>query len=175
MPEPRAVNTGPPAFWPDTLPNPDGPGFQVSAGVRTEVVEVLFGPTRTQVKARTAPMSFSFSMFLTREQMEIFEAWYRDALENHDGEFYAHWIGLSRVVAFSQPYEYSALGAGWTLVGSCVRTRIYDAACNDFIESVFGNIYRADLAAIDIYQADLSAPDIYIPDFSLEMIRENEC
>jgi hypothetical protein len=175
MPEPRAVNTGPPAFWPDTLPNPDGPGFQIGAGVRTESAEVLFGPTRIAVRARTAPMSFSFSMELTREEMQIFEAWYRDALENHDGEFYAHWIGGSRVVAFSQPYEYSALGAGWTLVGRLVRTRIYDAACDDFIESVFGNIYRADLAAVDSYEADLEAVDIYVPDFALQTIRENEC
>ena len=175
MPEPQPINTPAPAFSPDTLPNPDAPGFQVSAGLRTEIAEVLFGPTRIAIKARTAPMGFSFTVVLTQEQMQIFEEFYRDALENHDGEFYARWIGGSRVVAFSQPYEYSALGAGWVLVGRCVRTRIYEQACDDFIESVFGNIYRADLAAPDIYQADLTAADIYIPDFSAQMIRDNEC
>lgn len=175
MPEPRPSGQGAPAFWPAILPNPDAPGFQVAAGVRTEVAEVLFGPTRIAVKARTAPMGFSFTMYLTREDMEIFEGFYRDVLENYNGEFYARWIGGSRVVAFSQPYEYSALGEGWTLVGRCVRTRIYEAACDEFIESIFGNIYRADLAAPDIYQADLAAVDIYSADFSLQMIRDNEC
>ena len=143
--------------------------------MRAEAAEVLFGPTRFAVKARTAPMSYAFSVWFTPEQMEIFEGFYRDAVEENDGEFYAHWIGGSRIVAFGEGYEYAPLGVGYVLSGSVIRTRIDFTICDDFIESVFGAIYRADLEAVDLYVADLAAADIYADDFSLSLIADNEC
>jgi hypothetical protein len=175
MPEPRAAPGTPPILWPATLPNPNAAGFAVRAGQRAEPAEVLFGPTRLALKARTAPMTFTFAVEMTREQMEIFEGFYRDALENHDGEFYARWIGGGRIVAFSGPYQYVPLGVGWVLSGTLIRTRIDESACDEFIESVFGDIYRADLTAPDIYEADLAATEIYADDFSLQLIADNEC
>jgi len=175
MPEPRAVPGAPVPIWPASLPLPDAAGFTVSAGIRAEATETLYGPTRLALRARTAPMSFSFAAGFSREQMEIFEEFYRDSIENHDGEFYARWIGGSRVVAFVAPYQYVPLGVGWILSGSLIRTRIDETACDEFIESVFGSIYRADLAAPDIYEADLSGSDIYADDFSLQLIADNEC
>jgi hypothetical protein len=175
MPEPRAVEGVPVPIWPDTLPQPDANALSQSAGVRAEPADVLFGPTRLAVKARTAPMSWQFSVGFSREQHQIFEDFYRDCVENHDGEFYARWIGGSRVVAFSEAYEFVPLGTGWRLSGRLVRTRIDESACDAFIESIFGAIYRADLTEPDIYQADLTALDIYADDFPLQMIADNEC
>lgn len=176
MPDPRTAPraAGPVPIWPDTLPDPQG-GVIVSSPPRAEAAEVLFGPTRYAVKARTAPMSFAFTVWLTAEQFETWEGFYRDALENHDGEFYAHWIGGARVVAFGDAYDAVPLGAGYALSGLLIRTRIDTTICDDFISSVFGTIYRADLAATDIYQADLTALDIYADDFSLDLIADNEC
>lgn len=175
MPEPRPHVELPPVMWPATLPNPQAPGFTVSAGIRTERAEVLFGVTRLVIKARTAPATYSFTCWFTREQMQEFEEFYRDAIENHNGEFYARWIGGSRVVAFAQGYQYSALGEGYVLNGALVRTRIDHSACDDFINAQFGNIYRADLAAADFYVAALEATDIYKDDFDLQQIADNEC
>ena len=114
-------------------------------------------------------------MRLLKEEQEIFEEFYRDSLENHDGEFYARWIGGGRVVAFGEPYSYAALGSGWSLSGRLVRTRIDETSCDEHIESVFGAIYRAQLGAPDLYQAFLPASDIYADDFDLQLIAENEC
>lgn len=176
MPEPRDARSElPPVMWPDTLPNPQAPGFTVSAGVRTERAEVLFGVTRLAIKARTAPATYSFTFWFTPAQMQEFEGFYRDAIENHNGEFYARWIGGSRIVAFAQAYQYSALGEGYVLSGTVVRTRIDHTLCDDFISAHFFNVYRADLDAADIYQADLAASDIYKDDFSLQDIADNEC
>ena len=161
--------------WPDSLPNPNTDGFTINSGARAEIAEVLFGPTRLAVKARTAPMDISFNATFTREQQETFEEFYRNALETRDGEFYARWIGGSRVVAFAEPYSYAAFGAGWILSGRVVRTRIDESACDDYIEEWFGSIYRADLGASDIYQADEAATDIYADDFSLQFIADHEC
>lgn len=176
MPEPRAIPlSSPPAMWPATLPNPQEGGFSITGGNRVEPADVLFGVTRLAVKARTASMMWSVEVWLTSEQQEIFEEWYRDVIENHDGEFYARWVGGSRIVALCEPYGLTPLGKGWALTARLIRTRIDDTACNDFIESVFGAIYRAELAATDIYQADLSATDIYSGDFDLTLIADNEC
>jgi len=177
MPEPRSSPraAGPVPIWPDALPDPDANSLSVQAGSRAEAADVLFGPTRLAVKARTAPMSWSFTCGFTKEEQELFEEFYRDCLENHDGEFYARWIGGGRVVAFGEPYNYAPLGSGWALSGRLVRTRIDETACDDHIISVFGAIYRADLAALDLYQADLAAVDIYADDFDLQLIADNEC
>lgn len=175
MPEPAASALAvPPPLWPATLPDPQA-GFTVSQGVRTESAEVMFGVTRLVVKGRTAPATFSFTCWLTAAQMQEFEEFYRNVIEQHEGEFYARWIGGSRIVAFAQAYQYSALGTGYVLTGTLVRTRIDETACDDFINSVFGNIYRAYLPAIDRYIADLAAVDIYKDDFSLQEIADNEC
>lgn len=176
MPEPRDARAElPPVMWPDTLPDPQAPGFTISAGVRTERAEVLFGVTRLALKARTAPATYSFSCWFTPEQMQAFEDFYRDAIENHNGEFYARWIGGSRIVAFAQGYQYSTLGEGYVLAGTVVRTRIDESSCDDFISAHFSNVYRADLGAADIYQAHLPGNDIYKDDFSLQEIADNEC
>jgi hypothetical protein len=174
-PAPQALPTGPVPMWPDTLPQPDANALQITSGARAEQAEALFGPTRLAVKARTASMSWSFVVAFSREQQEIFEGFYRDCLENFDGEFYARWIGGGRVVAFAEPYSYAALGSGWRLSGRLIRTRIDPTACDDFIQSVFGDIYRADLAAPDSYVADLAATEIYSGDWSLDLIADNEC
>jgi len=175
MPEPRAVPGVPVPMWPSMLPQPDANALSVRAGERAEPADVLFGPTRLAVKARTAPMAWTFSVGFSAAEQQIFEDFYRDCVENHDGEFYARWIGGSRVVAFGESYDYVPLGSGWRLNGRLVRTRIDHTACDDFIEAFFGAIYRADLAAPDIYQADLTAPDIYADDFDLQFIADHEC
>jgi hypothetical protein len=167
--------SGPPPLWPDTLPNPQSDSFAVTGPPRVEVADVLFGITRLAVKARTAPMTYNFEVILSRAEMEIFEGWYRDVIENHDGEFYARWIGGSRIVAFASNYTLGPFGAGWILQCTAIRTRIDHEACDAFISSVFQNIYRADLAAVDIYEADLTSADLYQDDFSLSLIVDNEC
>lgn len=175
MPEPGPTPGTPVPMWPASLPLPDTDGFVITAGVRAEIADRLYGNVRLTVKARTAPMSYAFKATFTRAEMQAFEEFYRDALENHEGEFYARWIGGGRVLAFSEPYAYVPLGTGWVLTGTLVRTRVDDTACDEYIETWFGNIYRAYLPAPDIYEADLAAPDIYVPDFTLEFIAEHEC
>ena len=177
MPEPRPAPraTGPVPIYPVTLPYPQAGSVVVTSPPRAQPAPVLFGPTRYAVKARTAPMTFAFTVWLTPEQFEIWEGFYRDALENHDGEFYAHWIGGARIVAFGEPYDVTPLGIGYALSGLLIRTRIDHTICDEFIASVFGAIYRADTAATDIYQADFTAVDIYNNDFSLSLIADNEC
>lgn len=175
MPEPRAVAAGPVPIWPDTLPDPQADGFTVESPPRVEASEVLFGATRLAVKARTAPMSWTFTAWLTIEQMQTWEAFYRDCIENHNGEFYARWIGGARVIAFREPYEYAPIGAGWALTGTVICTRIDSSACDEFISQTFGAIYRDELGAADTYQADLTAADIYADDFDLAAIAANEC
>lgn len=176
MPEPLPLTEGvTPPMWPASLPNPQASSMTVSGPGRAQVFETLTGPTRLRVVARTAPPSYTFSCFLTQEQMQAFEAWYVDVLNNHDGEFYARWIGGSRVVAFSQGYQYEALGSGYVLSGHLVRTRIDTSACDAFINSVFGAIYRDDGKAPDTYRADLAASDVYKDDYPLSLIAANEC
>jgi hypothetical protein len=163
-------------MWPDTLPGPQADGFTVESPPRVEVAGILFGTTRLAVKARTAPMTWTFTVWLTTPlEMEIFEGFYRDSIENHDGEFYARWIGGSRVVAFIEAYEYAPIGVGWSLTCKVVRTRIDGTACDEFLGEIFGAIYRADLTAPDHYEADLTAADIYVDDFDLSLIAANEC
>lgn len=176
MPEPRsAPRVGEPvAVWPASLPDPQA-GLVINSAPRAEPAEVLFGPTRYAVKARTAPMSWSFTVWLSAEQFEIFEGFYRDTLENNGGEFYARWIGGGRIVALGEPYNFVPLGVGVALSGTLICTRIDDTACDALIEAVFGSIYRAALTNPDIYQADLAAPDIYADDFDLTLIADNEC
>lgn len=177
MPDPRAMPRadGPPAMWPDTLPSPQVDGFAWGSPMRAELADVLAGTTRLAVKARTAPMALEFRCYFTAAQMQIFEGWYRDAVENHDGEFYAHWIGGSRIVALSSNYTLSPIGSGWALSATAVRTRIDPTICDEFLSTIFENIYRADIDTTDIYQADLAAADIYVGDWELALIADNEC
>ena len=177
MPEPRAVTlaSGPPALWPDALPNPQAENFTVTSPPRVEIADVMTGVTRLAVKARTAPLQFDFECIFSRAQMEMFEGFYRDAIENHDGEFYAHWIGGSRVVAFSSNYTLSPLGSGWILTASAIRTRVDTTICDAYLSSIFTAIYRADLTATDRYEADLTSADLYQDDWALALIADNEC
>jgi hypothetical protein len=162
------------AIWPATLPGPQA-GVVLLSPARAEPAEVLFGPIRYAVKARTAPMSWTFTVWLTADQFETFEGFYRGTVENNGGEFYAPWIGGARIVAFSEPYTFVPLGVGVALSGTLVRTRIDHTICDAIIEAIFGAIYRADLTAPDLYQADLAATDIYSNDFDLTLIADNEC
>ena len=143
--------------------------------VRAQLQDVLSGPSRLYVKARTAPAAWSFTVWLTREQMEAFEGWYRTVLAEHEGEFYARWIGGSRVVAFASPYEYRALGRGWSVSATVVRTRIDPSACDAYINAAFGNILRDDGVTADVLLADLTSTNIWRDDYSLELIADNEC
>jgi hypothetical protein len=170
---PRAA--GPVPQWPATLPDPQGEGFTVLSPVRAVPTPTLYGPTRLTIRARTAPMQWTFAVIFTPEQLEVFEGWYRDAVENHDGEFYARWVGAGRVVAFSAPYAFTPIGKGWALHGSVIRTRIDDTICDGHLETIFGAIYQAHLAAVDLYEADLGAVDIYEDAFDLQLIADNEC
>jgi hypothetical protein len=175
MPEPLPRASVPPPMWPATLPNPQADSLSVTGPPRVERFDPLAGPTRLRVRARTATMGFGFTCFFTQQQMQDFETWYTSVARDHDGEFYARWVGGSRVVAFIEPYAYRALGRGYVLDGQLVRTRIDPTACDEFISSVFGAIYRDDGLAPDIYKADLSAVDIYADDFDLGLIVRNEC
>lgn len=178
MPEPGAsVRTAgqPPPLWPATLPNPQADSMRVTGPPRAEVCEVLYGPVRLRVHARTAPQEFTFSVWLTPAQFREFEEWYRYVVRVADGEFYARWIGGSRVVAFIAPYQITAIGQGVAVSGRLVRTRIDITACDAFISSVFTAIYRDDGVSPDIYLADLAATDYYVDQFDLELIAQNEC
>jgi len=177
MPEPKASPRAlsPPPLWPDTLPAPQADGFSVTGPPRVEVADVLFGVTRLAVKSRVAPMSWSFTVFLTREEFPKFEGWYRDVIENYDGEFYAPWIGGDRVVAFSTNYHLNPIGRGYALSATAIRTRIDHTVCDALISTWFENLYRADLAAVDIYQGDLASADEYVSNWDLELIAEHEC
>jgi hypothetical protein len=140
-----------------------------------EVADVLFGVTRLAVKSRTAPMSWEFTVELTQSQMQTWEGFYRDCVENYDGEFYAPWIGGDRVVCLASNYTLAPFGSGWVLAAVAIRTRIDYTACDAITNAVFGNIYRANLAAPDIYEADLAAVDLYLDTFDLQLIADNEC
>jgi len=178
MPEPRPTvrTTGvPPPLWPDTLPDPQAPSMQVTGPLRTEFSRVLTGPTRGRVVARTAPMSFVFECWLTPAQMEIFEDWYRLVVLEADGEFYARWIGGSRVVAFAEPYAYSRLGINYVLRGRLITTRIDHSACDAYIDAVYGGILRDDGIAADIVRDDGIAADIVRDDFDLAFMADHEC
>jgi len=178
MPEPRArprIASGPVPIWPSTLPGPVADGFAVSGPMRVEVADVLAGVTRLATKSRTAPASWEFSVNFTPAQFEIWEAFYRDCIENYDGEFYAPWIGGDRVVALVSNYTLVPLGRGCTLQAVAIRTRIDHTACDAILNDVFSNIYRADLAAVDIYTADLTGVDLYQDMFDLDLIADNEC
>lgn len=178
MSEPQATvrSTGvPPPLWPASLPNPQSNTMTVSGPPRVEFADVLTGPMRSRVKARTAPQEFSFTVWFTKLQMETFEDWYRKVAHFSDGEFYARWIGGSRVVAFVEPYQYTALGDGYVLAGRLMRTRIDTTACDAFISALFTAIYRDNGVAADIYRADLTAADRYVDDFDLDLMARNEC
>lgn len=179
MPEPGHISVRtpgiPPPLWPPSLPLPQETSVRVTGPARAQFNDVLTGPTRARLVARTAPPEFFFSVFLTPAQMQVFETWYLSAARDHDGEFYARWIGGSRVVAFVSPYSYEALGRGYVLSGHVVRTRIDHTACDAFINLIFGAIYRDDGVSPDIYQADLAAVDIYVDNFDLSLIARNEC
>lgn len=175
MPEPAADVSATPPMWPEALPNPQGDSITVTGPQRVEVFNPLIGPTRLRVRARTAPMEYGFECHLTQQQMQDFETWYCAAARDNDGEFYARWIGGSRIVAFVAPYEYQALGTGYRLAGHLVRTRIDPTACDAFINIVFGAIYRDEGTPPDVYRADLAAADIYADDFDLHLIDVNEC
>lgn len=177
MPEPAASPRAlsPPPLWPASLPDPQAEGFTVIGPPRVEVADVLYGVTRLAVKARTAPMSWQFTVWFTRAQMQTFEGWYRNVVENYDGEFYAPWIGGHRVVAFNTIYQYAPLGSGYVLSATAIRTRIDHTVCDGLLTEVFGAVYRADLAAVDIYEADLTSADLYQDDFDLDLIADNEC
>lgn len=177
MPEPRAtpLASGPPPLWPSNLPAPQAEGFTVLGPPRVEVAEVLKGVTRLAVKARTAPMTWQFTVNLTKAQFEIFEGWYRDVIENHDGEFYAAWIGGDRIVAFNTNYTLAPVGSGWKLSCSAVRTRIDHSVCEGFISAIFTAWYQADITHADRYEADRTAADRYEGDWDLSLIAANEC
>lgn len=176
MPDAPEVRAAAPVLvWPDTLPGPQAPSFKVTGPPRAELINTLSGSSRIQVNARTAPMRWEFQIWLTREQQEAFEAFYRDSIENHDGEFYARWIGGSRVVAFPEAYSYVPHGDGWILQGTLVRTRIDTSACDAHINAEFGAIYRDQTGAVDVYAANLTAPDRYQDDFSLALIADEVC
>lgn len=142
---------------------------------RAQPTPVMFSTTRLAVRARTAPPSWSFTVWLSAEQMQAFETWYRDIVEHHEGEFYAPWIGQDRVVAFGNAYQLLPLGKGWALNASVFRTRIDHTICEGIITAVFGNLYQAVITAADIYQADLAAADVYQSTFALSLIAANEC
>lgn len=175
MPEPLPRASAPPSIWPMSLPDAQADSLAVLGPPRAERFDMLVGPTRLRVRARTAPMEFGFTCFLTQAQMEEFETWYRTIARDEDGEFYARWIGGSRVVAFVEPYTYEALGKGYALAGRLIRTRIDYSACDAYISAVFGAIYRDDGIAADVYRADLAASDIYKDDYDLSLIVRNEC
>lgn len=176
MPEPaitpHALWSG--ALWPTELPGPQA-GFTMQWPARASVQDVMSGPSRLNLTARTSPPSWRFTVFFTSAQMERFESWYRSLLENSGGEFYARWIGGGRITAFANPYTYQALGKGWQLQGALVRTRIDHTICDAFINSVFGAILRDDGVSADIVLDDGAAIDIISGNYPLEMIAANEC
>jgi len=176
MPEPAPrVTYQSPAFWPDTLPNPQADSMRIVGPGRVARTNVLGGPTRLRVHARTASMLFSFRCFFTQAQMQAFEDWYRVCARDHDGEFYAPWIGGSRIVAFIEPYQYAPLGRGWTLSGQLIRTRVDPSICDAYMVEHFTAIYRDDGVSPDIYVADLDATDTFVNNFPLSHIDRYEC
>lgn len=176
MPEAVLLSTlDPPPLWPLTLPDPQGDSLTVSSPPRIESHDVLTGPTRLRITARTAPMTFGFECWFTPPQMQAFEQWYRDAAVANDGEFYARWIGGSRVVAFIEPYAYGALGSGYVLRGRVVTTRVDPRACDAYLVLMYGDCYRDDGAAADIYQDDGVSADIYRDDYDLRYMVDHEC
>ena len=99
----------------------------------------------------------------------------RDLVNNSDGEFYAPWIGQSRILAFAAPYTYRALGSGWEVSCRVVRTRIDPSVCDAIINAAFGNILRDDGASANNYLDDGATTNIVADDFSLTLIAQNGC
>jgi hypothetical protein len=178
MPEPKPLSheVAPiPPLWPDTLPNPQADSIVITGPGRVERSNVLTGPTRLRVKARTASMSYGFTVWLTAAQMQAFEQWYVMVVRDYDGEFYARWIGGSRVVAFIEPYTYRPLGAGYELGGRVIRTRIDERLCDAYVSEIFGAVYIDDGISPDVYEAQLGASDVYVSEWDLGLIVRHEC
>ena len=168
--EPRAV-----PLWPATLPARQGESVTMLAPVRASLHDVLSGPTRLMLTARTAPAEWTFTLFLSQAQMQAFEAFYQAAVAANDGEFYASWIGGARVVAFAEPYQYAALGGGWALSARAIRTRIDPSICDAILNAQFGAILRDDGASANFVRDDGVAADFIRDDFPLADIAAHEC
>lgn len=177
MPEPRAAPriTPPEAMWPAGVPAPQAGAFSIVAPARAQACDVLYGPTRLRLKARTAPAEWRFSCWLTREQMQTFETWYRALLDLTGGEFYAPWIGGARLAAFADAYIYSPLGRGWILTARAVRTRVDPSICDAEINAIFGAVLRDDGVTADIVRDDGASLEIVRDEYPLTLIADHEC
>jgi hypothetical protein len=177
MPEPRATPRSLPvaAIWPATLPAPQAGSLSFIAPARVSLADVLSGPTRLYLTARTAPGEWTFAVWLSPTQMYLFEDWYRQLIALTGGEFYARWIGGARLTAFAAPYEYTPIGRSWVLTGRLVRTRTDPSICDVYIEAAFGELLIDDGVSADVVVADLAATDVIADDFDLALIAANEC
>src|SRR5262245_27554141 len=161
--------------WPADVPFPQTTSLVMSGAPGPEVKGTLSGPSRLYLAARPAPPSWQFMIALSREEFEAFETWYEFTLGPAGGEFYAPWIGGERVVAFTEAYQYSALGRGWALSGNVAQTRIDPNICNDMINTYFGALLIDDGVSPDIVLDDGVSTNIIADDYPLTLIAAHEC
>lgn len=162
--------------WPDTLPMPQADAISIEGPQFHELIDVLTGPTRTRLAQRNVGGGHQFEVWLTAAQAEAFESWYSQVVKLHNGEWYAPWIGQSRVVAFADEYELRPLGRGWRLQGLAVQTRIDESLCDAHLTEVFGGVLRDEMPfSANIVKASLSATDIVKDDYPLYLIKSEPC
>jgi hypothetical protein len=163
------------ARWPDTLPAPQADSMQYNGAAFVNVIDVLSGPTRTRLARRNAGANYELAIWMTASQTAQFETWYNDVVANHNGEWYAPWIGGGVVLAFVNEYDLAPQGRGWALSGVLVQTRIDATLCDDHLSAIFGGILRDPGNVADAYKADLTSTTIYRDDYPLSLIASEAC
>jgi hypothetical protein len=161
--------------WPANLPMPQTNTMAIDGPDYSALINVLAGPTRVRLARRHVAGTWQFQIWLTAAETEQFEAWYGDVVAQHDGEWYAPWIGHGIVLAFADEYELRPLGIGWALSAMTVQTRIDPSICEGHINEIFGGILRDELTATDVYKSDLSSSTIYRDDYPLALIASEPC
>lgn len=77
--------------WPDQLPNAQRSGHESRVAQTFSRTELVSGRARQRRKFTSVPVAAQFSWIFTDYQAQVFEAWYRDVI--NDG---AAWFNIKR-------------------------------------------------------------------------------
>jgi hypothetical protein len=163
------------ARYPDTLPAPQADSMSYDAANALDVIDVLTGPTRTRLARRNAGGTYQLEIWFTAQEAEAFEQWYASVIKNHDGEWYAPWIGHGVVLAFVNEYDMKPQGRGWQLGAVLAHLRVDESLCDEHLLETFGAILHDTGDAPDIVECDLDSANIIADDYPLELIASEVC
>jgi hypothetical protein len=163
------------ARWPDTLPAPQADTMQYDGANTLDVIDVLSGPARTRLARRNAGMQYQLAVWMSAAQTAAFETWYNAVIADHNGEWYAPWIGHGAVLAFVNEYDLKPQGYGWQLGAVLMQLRTDASLCDEHLSEIFGGILRDPLNVTDIFKADLTSINIYRDNYPLTLIASEVC